>query len=79
MSKLWSVALSNVTVGWSAFQALLLHVFSVINLIYDLRFFLKKTIFFKDSREGPTFSGWGGQTLPRGGGGGGEGGWGVKA
>ena len=48
-------------------------VFSVINL----RFFLKKTIIFQDSREGPTFSrggggGGGGQTLPGGGGGGGS-------
>ena len=34
-----------------------------------LRFFLKKTIIFQDSREGPTFSG---------GGGGGGGGGGVK-
>ena len=41
----------------------------------NLRFFLKKTIIFQDSREGPTFSGGGGggsgQTLPGGGGGGG--------
>ena len=42
----------------------------------NLRFFLKKTIIFQDSRERPTFSGGGGggggvkQTLPRGGGGG---------
>ena len=40
----------------------------------NLRFFLKKTIIFQDSREGPTFSGGGGggsgQTLPGGGGGG---------
>ena len=36
----------------------------------NLRFFLKKTIIFQDSREGPTFSrGGGGQTLPGGGGG----------
>ena len=38
-----------------------------------LRFFLKKTIIFQDSREGPTFSGGGGggcQTLPRAGWGG---------
>ena len=37
----------------------------------NLRFFLKKTIIFQDSRESPTFSGGGGgvkQTLPRGGG-----------
>ena len=35
----------------------------------NLRFFLKKTIIFQDSREGPTFSGrGGGQTLPGGGG-----------
>ena len=37
----------------------------------NLRFFLKKNIFFQDSREGPTFSGGRGgvkQTLPRGGG-----------
>ena len=36
----------------------------------NLRFFLKKTMIFQDSREGPTFSGGGGQTLPGGGGGG---------
>ena len=37
----------------------------------NLRFFLKKTIIFQDSREGPTFrgGGGGGQTLPGGGGG----------
>ena len=37
----------------------------------NFRFFLKKTIIFQDSREGPTFSGGGGsgQTLPGGGGG----------
>ena len=39
----------------------------------NLRFFLKKTILFQDSREGPTFSGGGGggggQTLTRGSGG----------
>ena len=35
----------------------------------NLRFFLKKTILFQDSREGPTFSGGGGdQTLTGGGG-----------
>ena len=34
----------------------------------NLRFFLKKTLIFQDSREGPTFSGGGGgQTLPGGG------------
>ena len=44
----------------------------------NLRFFLKKTIIFQDSSEGPTFSGGGGggggggQTLPGGGGGGGN-------
>ena len=36
----------------------------------NLRFFLKKTIIYQDSREGPTFSGGGGggggQTLPGG-------------
>ena len=36
----------------------------------NLWFFLKKAIIFQDSREGPTFSGGGDQTLPRGGGGG---------
>ena len=37
----------------------------------NLRFFLKKTIIFQDSRDAPTFSGGGGgQTLPGGGGGG---------
>ena len=37
----------------------------------NLRFFLKKTMIFQDSREGPTFSGGGGGKLyPRGGGGG---------
>ena len=38
----------------------------------NLRSFLKKTIIFQDSREGPTFSGGGGgggQTLPQGEGG----------
>ena len=38
-----------------------------------LRFFLKKTIIFQDSREGPTFSGGGGgSNFTRGGGGGGQ-------
>ena len=37
----------------------------------NLRFFLKKTILFQDSREGPTFSGGGGgSNFNRGGGGG---------
>ena len=36
----------------------------------NLRFFLKKTIIFQDSREGPTFSGGGGSNLTRGRGGG---------
>ena len=35
----------------------------------NLRFFLKKTIIFQDSREGPTFSGGGGLNFTRGGGG----------
>ena len=35
----------------------------------NLLFFLKKTIIFQDSREGPTFSGGGGSNFnPRGGG-----------
>ena len=43
----------------------------------NLWFFLKKTIIFKDSREGPTFSGGGGggggvKLYPGGGGGGGQ-------
>ena len=46
--------------GGGGVQALPPQVFSIINLIYDLRFFLKKTIIFQDSREGPTFSGEGG-------------------
>ena len=39
----------------------------------NLGFFLKKTIIFQDSREGPTFSGGegGGKLYPGGGGGGG--------
>ena len=36
----------------------------------NLRFFLKKTKIFQDSREGPTFSGGGGVKLYPGGGGG---------
>ena len=49
----------------------------------NLRFFLKKTIIFQDSRKDPTLSGGGGgQTLPGGGGqtlpGGGGGGRGVS-
>ena len=40
---------------------------SVFSHQLNLRFFLKKTIIFQDSREGPTFSG-GGSTLPGGGG-----------
>ena len=35
----------------------------------NLRFFLKKTIIFQDSREGPTFSGGGGGSNFTGGGG----------
>ena len=35
----------------------------------NLRFFLKKTIIFQDSREGPTFSGGGGGQILLGGGG----------
>ena len=38
----------------------------------NLRFFLKKTIIFQDSREGPTFSRGGVKLYPGGGGGGGQ-------
>ena len=60
----------NIVGGWGGVQAHPPQVFSVINLTYGS--FLKKTIIFQDSREGSTFSGWGGgggQTLPGGGGG----------
>ena len=44
--------------GGGGFQAHLQQVFFSHQL--NLRFFLKKTIIFQDSREGPTFSGGGG-------------------